>query len=64
MSNEVLVILKVNGKTLATRSHNIEEYNENIAWSLNLNSLMKKICSDIDEELKNKTVQEAYRSYR
>lgn len=58
--DEYLIILKVNGKTLATRNHSISEYNEKIAWSSDLNKLMLKICDDIDEALKQKTTNMIY----
>lgn len=64
MSNKLhnfLITLKCDGNTIATRNIGVEEYNDNVIYSLRLNQLMIEMGKLVEEALKDKSISEAWR---
>ena len=64
MSNKphnFLITLRCDGNTIATRNINVEEYNDNVIYSLRLNQLMIEMSKLVEEALRDKSVTEAWR---
>jgi len=58
------LILRVDNKTIATRNEKFVEYNEDVIYSLRLNSLMKSLCEEIATALKDSSIEQAHRLVR
>lgn len=56
-----LLTLKMDGKTIATRNVSVDEYNDNVIYSLRLNQLMNDCCRLITDVLRDKSITEAFR---
>lgn len=56
-----LLTLKMDGKTIASRSTKVVEYNDNVIYSLRLNQLMIEMSSLIEEALKDNSIKEVDR---
>jgi hypothetical protein len=56
-----LLVLNMDGRTIATRNVAVTEYNDNVIYSLRLNQLMNDCGKLITEALKDKSISEAYR---
>jgi len=56
-----LITLKMDGKTIATRNVAVEEFNDNVIYSLRLNKLMNDCGQLIKDALRDKSITDAYR---
>jgi hypothetical protein len=56
-----LLTLKMDGKTIATRNVAVEEYNDNVIYSLRLNQLMNDMGKLITDAMKDKSITDAFR---
>jgi len=56
-----LLTLKMDGKTIATRNITVNEFNENVIYSLKLNDLMKNMCSMVENQLRDNSIDESHR---
>lgn len=56
-----LITLKMDGKTIATRNVRVDYYNENVIYSLKLNELMTTMAGEVEQALKDKSIDEAHR---
>lgn len=60
-THNFLVTLKMDDKTIATRNLRVEEYNENIIYSLRLNKLMVDMSNLVASALKEKSIDATYK---
>lgn len=60
-TNNFLLTLKMNGKTIATRNVTITEYNDNVTYSLRLNQLMNDMGKLITDAMRDKSITDAWR---
>ena len=56
-----LLTLKMDGKTIATRNVAVEEYNDNVIYSLRLNQLMNDMGRLITDAMRDKSIVDAFR---
>lgn len=59
--NVFQINLMMNGRTIASRSAKMTEYNDDVIYSLRLNQLMKDMCRLVEDGLKDSSVNEGQR---
>jgi len=51
----------MDGKTIATRNVSVDEYNDNVIYSLRLNQLMNDMGRLITDAMRDKSITDAFR---
>jgi len=59
--HQFLITLKMDGKTIATRNVSVDEYNDNVIYSLRLNQLMNDMGRLITDAMRDKSITDAFR---
>jgi len=60
-SHDFLITIKMDGKTIGTRNLSVENYNDNVIYSLRLHKLLTDMSNLVDEALRDKSIDESFR---
>lgn len=58
--HKFLLMLKVDGKTVATRENRFVEYNDRVVYSLRIDRLMRDMQDLISEALKDSSINQSH----